>query len=1005
MRIPLLAVVALSVSCVPETAILGFVQKGPFARGATITASLLNADLSQTGAVLRTETRSDRGEFTLQTAHAGPVRLDCDGFHYDENFDSLASSRTLLRGLFDPTLAPTVSVNIVTHVIGQRVDVLVARGATFADAVAQAEDELVEQLGVTPTGFDPGAPGSLMNLEDDSPAGDYLLATSIVILHAAAGQAGAGVLGENATLQAGADVLEADLADGTIADGNRNLLQASLRFADFDGARDNLAGRYAALGVEAEIPDPARVVDQDGDGILNVNDVCPRVADPDQTDTDADGQGDACDACPATACADGCAPAAVTGLPNDVCVDIECSPGDSCPGDGVCIETETRAPPARLVARSYCISLASLACDDQSDCGPGALCAAGLDGVAGCTTEPGGEAFEACIGESRCAVGLDCIDGEGAQELCGFEPCCGDAGGADEPCLQDELCDDGLACARAATCSIAPAPCCVEAGSKGGLCDNGTCDPGLDCVTRNAIDLCGADSCCLLAGALGQTCRENDECDEGLSCEVGPQCPLDPAPCCCDAGQCSAPPGAACADDGDCEPQERCVIVGGDRYCASAAGLGEPCLFEGQCGPQAACFVGVPQEPSAEWRCRTTCIEEAECGIGESCINATLEGDGTCIDLDGGGLLEECVDGSFCNAGLDCITDNAVDLCGISGSCCISAGAEGETCLQGQQCDPGLACYASPTCPLDPARCCFPAGADGERCFVDNTCDAGLDCVQQGSMQLCGFEQGCCTTAGGPNEPCDDGACDAGLDCVTENAIDLCGFNAPCCVNAGAEGETCLQGQQCDPGLACYRSGIACPLDPAPCCFLAGDEGERCFVDDTCNAGLDCIRQGSNEICGFDQGCCTNAGGLNEPCDDGVCDAGLDCVNDSTLALCGFNSPCCVSAGAEGETCRQGQQCDAGLVCARTPSCPLDPAPCCFASGGAGERCGPGNVCDPELDCITQNSADLCGFSEPCCLSAGGAGETCRPGEQCDPGLTCQVGPQCAIDPAHCCLP
>jgi hypothetical protein len=54
---------------------------------------------------------------------------------------------------------------------------------------------------------------------------------------------------------------------------------------------------------EAECDPPGaipawNVSDADADGVPDVLDVCPRVADPDQLDGDEDGRGDACDACP-----------------------------------------------------------------------------------------------------------------------------------------------------------------------------------------------------------------------------------------------------------------------------------------------------------------------------------------------------------------------------------------------------------------------------------------------------------------------------------------------------------------------------------------------------------------------------------------------------------------------------------------------------------------------------------------------------------------------------------
>jgi hypothetical protein len=63
---------------------------------------------------------------------------------------------------------------------------------------------------------------------------------------------------------------------------------------EFEACVTDCAGQTVCSGVKYLYID----IDADGDGIFDLYDTCPDVANPDQLDSDGDGVGDACDNCP-----------------------------------------------------------------------------------------------------------------------------------------------------------------------------------------------------------------------------------------------------------------------------------------------------------------------------------------------------------------------------------------------------------------------------------------------------------------------------------------------------------------------------------------------------------------------------------------------------------------------------------------------------------------------------------------------------------------------------------
>jgi len=140
--------------------------------------------------------------------------------------------------------------------------------------------------------------------------------------------------------------------DGPGTAGNGTLVRLGLdigasglvTFGWAKGAYTSVAGVHAVTTVTAQIAinQDCPLPDSDGDGVPDVDDICPFAYDPGQEDADNDGAGDACDNCPLTANpyqtdSDGDG----QGDACDVCAG---DPTDDADGDGICAGSGSLPP-------------------------------------------------------------------------------------------------------------------------------------------------------------------------------------------------------------------------------------------------------------------------------------------------------------------------------------------------------------------------------------------------------------------------------------------------------------------------------------------------------------------------------------------------------------------------------------------------------------------------------------------------------------------------------------
>ena len=231
--------------------ITGKAQKGPFVTGANVTINELNDDMEQTGKSFSSSIGADDGSFALNSVGlASNIALvTVSGYYFDEHLGLVQNGTLTLQALSDISGRSAVNVNVLTHVLKDRVELLCKGGATFENAYLQAKNEIISLFfdinGSNISSFDQ------LDITGTGNGDALLLAFSVMMLKRTSGLQDASYLGELLSK------LRTNFRNsGTITD-TELLAQIwdNVRFLNPTLIKNNLRNRYQELSIQTSLPD------------------------------------------------------------------------------------------------------------------------------------------------------------------------------------------------------------------------------------------------------------------------------------------------------------------------------------------------------------------------------------------------------------------------------------------------------------------------------------------------------------------------------------------------------------------------------------------------------------------------------------------------------------------------------------------------------------------------------------------------------------------------------
>lgn len=231
----------------------GYVQKGPFLNGTTITISELSEDLVPTGNNYPSQILDNKGTFEVKNVELASqyVEVKADGYYFNEVSNSNSTAPLTLFALSDLKNKSNLNVNVLSTLEKGRVGYLVSSGSNFSDAKAQAQSEILAIFEIERSTMEAS---ELLDITKQGDDHAILLAISVI-------------LQGNLTVPDFSELI-ANISTDIREDGILNsmtlgsMLINNAKALKPDQIRKNLEARYETLGLTVTIPEFEKYINQ-----------------------------------------------------------------------------------------------------------------------------------------------------------------------------------------------------------------------------------------------------------------------------------------------------------------------------------------------------------------------------------------------------------------------------------------------------------------------------------------------------------------------------------------------------------------------------------------------------------------------------------------------------------------------------------------------------------------------------------------------------------------------